>query len=70
MLALPRFMRTGVGMKPEPDELLAGFAVTGHFFERHVWGPRGQETPPARVAFLQLLERAARSGKTEGRGLQ
>ncbi len=53
LLKLPSFLngRT-VMMRPDRQELAAGFKLTGYFLERHVFEPRGLELPEARAAFF------------------
>ncbi len=47
LLRLPAFL--GGHGAPEPDDVAAGFALTGRFLERDVWGPRGLSEPEARA---------------------
>jgi DNA repair protein RecO (recombination protein O) len=56
LLPLPAFLLgqsepTG----PPPDDIRAGFRLTGFFLERDIFGPRGMALPPARGAFLAAL---------------
>ena len=58
LLALPAFLAEGQGARaPSPADLLAGFALTGHFLRRHLFEPRGLPEPPERA---RLVEFAAR----------
>ncbi len=59
LLPLPAFLTTPlseVGTIP-PGDLVAGFALTGHFIERHMLYPVNQTLPPARDRFIEVLER-------------
>ena len=55
LLRLPGFL-TGQG-PADAAALADGFALTGHFIERHVLGPKGLGLPPARGRLLSLLGR-------------
>ncbi len=63
LLALPAFLgregAAGFGL----EDVLAGFALTGHFLEMHVLRPRGLEMPEPRE---RLIGRLARRGWAEG----
>lgn len=48
LLALPEFLTGQTGSASSPGELLAGFALTGHFLDRHALAPQGKALPPAR----------------------
>ncbi|ACB96589.1 DNA repair protein RecO [Beijerinckia indica] len=53
LLGLPPFFLDGSLLKnPTLEEVEAGFALTGHFLMRDLFGPRGQTLPDARHAFL------------------
>lgn len=55
LLALPPFLAEGQGARqPTRTEILAGFALTGHFLRRHVWEPRGLSEPPERARLVEL----------------
>jgi DNA repair protein RecO (recombination protein O) len=59
LLALPPFLlaaQQGLG----PDDVRAGFALTGHFLETHIFGPLNRPLPPARVWLLDRLAEADR----------
>jgi DNA repair protein RecO (recombination protein O) len=61
LLALPRFL-TGEPLQhlPAIGDLLAGFALTGYFLERHVLTPRALAVPEARLALIaELSKRSA-----------
>lgn len=52
LLALPAFL-TGNGMAElGPDDIEAGFRLTGYFLDRHVFGPRGIAMPEARLRLM------------------
>jgi len=58
LLALPPFLAGGgeaASAPPSPGDILAGFALTGYFFRRHVWAPRGLEGPRAREEVIAML---------------
>ena len=48
LLKLPRFLLED-DAAPTPADVLAGFALTGHFFERDVLSPHGLALPAART---------------------
>jgi DNA repair protein RecO (recombination protein O) len=56
LLPLPRFLWSRTNAPPTPEELRQAFDLTGYFFDRHVYEPRGLAPPPARERFLALLE--------------
>lgn len=57
LLALPPFLWEGQGVGiPSSADIAAGFALTGHFLQHHVYGPRGLAMPAERA---WLAERAA-----------
>ncbi len=54
MLVLPRFLhRRENGVSPTAGELQQGFALTGHFLQRHVLAPRGLNLPDVREGFIR-----------------
>jgi DNA repair protein RecO (recombination protein O) len=61
LLRLPPFLRAGGRLAVTPEEIADGFALTGHFLERHVFEPRGEPLPPSRQEFLRLLARRAQT---------
>jgi DNA repair protein RecO (recombination protein O) len=65
LLLLPQFLRRGSQERPDSQALERAFVLTGFFFHRHVYEPRGMEEPPARRAFLKLVgrSRAGASGQ-------
>lgn len=62
LLVLPRFLSEGQGTaSPSAAQLLAGFALTGHFLRRYVFEPRGLFEPPERARLVELAGRTASS---------
>lgn len=60
MFALPAFLLAAPSAEAVPtDELAAGFRLTGYFFARHVYEPRGLTPPEARERFIALATRTA-----------
>jgi DNA repair protein RecO (recombination protein O) len=57
LLKLPRFLLED-DASPTPSDILAGFALTGHFLERDVFAPQGLALPGARERLVSLLARA------------
>jgi DNA repair protein RecO (recombination protein O) len=58
LLALPAFLADGEAPAPTPDELAAGFVLTGFFLGRHVYEARGETVPEARAHFIAAVTRA------------
>lgn len=58
LLKLPRFL-IAEDADASAADILAGFALTGHFLERDVLSPQGLTLPQPRERLLQLLARAA-----------
>ena len=58
MLALPAFLLRGSGLRADRAAIEDAFRLTGFFFSRHVYEPRGLEAPEARAAFLNALRRS------------
>jgi DNA repair protein RecO (recombination protein O) len=56
-LKLPRFL-IDEDAAPTTADVLAGFALTGHFLERDVLRPQGLTLPQSRERLLHLLTRA------------
>jgi DNA repair protein RecO (recombination protein O) len=56
LLKLPAFLLDDTAEATRPD-IVAGFALTGHFFERHVLAPHGLAMPQARERLIGLLGR-------------
>ena len=59
LLPLPRFLTVKARMETPPDALEDAYRLTGFFFHRNVYEPRGMEEPAARGAFLAALARSA-----------
>lgn len=57
MLALPGFLRRGSGVRADFAALDEAFHLTGFFFARHVYEPRGMAPDEARNGFLGALRR-------------
>ena len=57
LLKLPRFLLED-DASPAPSDILAGFALTGHFLERDVLAPQGLASPAARTRLIELLARS------------
>jgi len=60
LLVLPPFLSEGQGARhPTSADLLAGFALTGHFLRRHLFEPRGLAEPPERARLVEFAARTA-----------
>lgn len=57
LLALPAFLLHGSGLRADQPAIDKAFHMTGFFFERHVYEPRGVGAPESRAAFLAALRR-------------
>lgn len=69
MLPLPAFLNAGAGQRGGSDAIQDAFRLTGFFFNRHVYEPRGIEPPETRAGFLAALRRDwARDKIEEGEG--
>jgi DNA repair protein RecO (recombination protein O) len=56
LLALPAFLGAGAeGGTPSPGELRDSFALTGFFLARHIYEPRGEPLPAARLHFIEAV---------------
>ncbi len=65
LLRLPPFLMNDDAKRAQAaplDDILAGFALTGHFMHRHVHGARGLVLPPEREAFIRVIERELADG--------
>jgi DNA repair protein RecO (recombination protein O) len=60
LLQLPRFLLED-DAETTPSDILAGFALTGHFLERDVLAPQGLTLPQSRERCLTLLARSQTS---------
>src|SRR5262249_46577720 len=47
--------------EPSPEDISAGFALTGYFLTRHALEPRGQALPDARERFIAAVAAAGAS---------
>lgn len=57
LLALPAFLGRGSGLRADGAGIDQAFRLTGFFFARHVYEPRGIPEPEARAGFLGALRR-------------
>jgi DNA repair protein RecO (recombination protein O) len=57
LLALPGFLRAGAAGGAAREDVLAGFALTGHFLETRALIPHGLAMPDARGRLLAYLRR-------------
>jgi DNA repair protein RecO (recombination protein O) len=57
LLALPAFLRDRTSADAGPRDILDALALTGHFFDLHVLGPRNLRFPEGRQHLLQALRR-------------
>jgi DNA repair protein RecO (recombination protein O) len=55
LLALPAFLGGKAQGAVTPDDLRAGFALTGHFLAARVLGPRGEALPEVRARMVGLV---------------
>jgi DNA repair protein RecO (recombination protein O) len=62
LLTLPPFLRGRSQGTVSPDDLRAGFALTGHFLETRVLAPRGETLPEVRGRLIDMLMRARNPG--------
>ena len=62
LLPLPAFLRGGSGLRADAAALEDAFRLTGYFFARHVYEPRGIEPPETRAGFLAALRRLREAG--------
>jgi len=63
LLPLPSFLRAGSNAPCDAEALAQAFALTGFFFTRHVYEPRGLAEPEARAGFLAALMRNLSGGE-------
>ena len=57
MLVLPAFLQRGSGLRADLVGIDDAFRLTGFFFARHVYEPRGINEPDARNGFLAALRK-------------
>ena len=57
LLPLPAFLLQNDTpfIMPDQQAIRDGFMLTGHFLERHVYGPRGQQEPETRRSFMAAI---------------
>jgi DNA repair protein RecO (recombination protein O) len=60
LFALPSFLSGRVTTKTTAEDVAAGFALTGHFLETRVLGPRDSTMPEARHRMLEVLAKSPR----------
>ncbi|MEX0752805.1 MAG: DNA repair protein RecO [Xanthobacteraceae bacterium] len=58
LMPLPAFFAGASGDEPSPQDMAAGFEITGHFLSRHIFEPRGLAPPAARRHFIAAVLRA------------
>lgn len=66
LLALPAFLRIGSGLRADLAAIEDAFRLTGYFFARHVYEPRGMEAPEARAGFIAALRKRWRPDHENG----
>jgi DNA repair protein RecO (recombination protein O) len=69
LLKLPLFLLED-DAAPTAADVLAGFTLTGHFFERDVLSPHGLTLPSARTRLIELLAREPQSVMPAKAGIQ
>ena len=57
MLPLPAFLARGAGLRGDLGSYEQAFRLTGYFFARHVYEPRGIDAPEARAGFIAAMRR-------------
>lgn len=62
LLALPSFLRGRSQGTVSRSDLAAGFALTGHFLETRILGPRGETLPEVRSRLTDMLARTRDQG--------
>ena len=66
LLVLPRFLNRHEkewGRVPNHEDLQNGFALSGFFLERHIYGPRGTKLTDERISFVKAIYKAASGSK-------
>ena len=58
LLPLPLFLQRDATVCEDFPAIEAAFRLTGHFFHRHVYEPRGIDVPEARASLMMALRRA------------
>jgi len=62
LLFLPAFLNKheqGWGVVPQAEQIRQGFALSGFFLERHIYGPRGMKHPNERQGFIKATTKLA-----------
>jgi DNA repair protein RecO (recombination protein O) len=59
LLPLPGFLGANAGRPADQAALDQAFRLTGYFFARHVYEPRGLAEPEARMGFIAAVRRLA-----------
>lgn len=54
LLDLPPFLTDEIDEAPGQEDIMAGLTLTGHFLERHVYGPHAKTLPDARQRLRSL----------------
>lgn len=65
LLVLPQFLQPGSSERPDAEALEHAFRLTGHFFHRHVYEPRGMGEPASRQAFVRAASGPGRLAEKE-----
>jgi DNA repair protein RecO (recombination protein O) len=63
MFVLPAFLQHGAAVRAEPSDIEDAFRLTGFFFQRHVYEPRGLAEPDARAGFIAALRKSLAAPK-------
>ena len=58
LLPLPAFLKRGAGIRGDSAAIGEAFRLTGFFFHRHVYEPRGIGEPESRSGLINALRRA------------
>ncbi|TKT81306.1 DNA repair protein RecO [Aquamicrobium sp. LC103] len=66
LLPLPAFLRRGSGLRGDLAAMEEAFRLTGYFFLRHVYEPRGLAEPEARAGFLGALRKSFNNQSRNG----
>ncbi len=67
LLHLPGFLLGQADLPhPDGDEIAAGFRLTGHFLESHVWGPQSRSAPDERARFVAQASAGIRNKPGSG----
>ena len=68
LLALPAFLNSGTRLEASRTDLVAGFALTGYFLDRHVFSARGLRFPEARERLVAMLSSDTGNGEQAAPG--